>query len=79
MGKHALALQFHAEATRKSVGPWLIGHACEIAATPGISPEALREQTARFAPALEVQGPKCFADFLDAAGLKSHVSPRHKK
>jgi len=79
LGKHALALQFHAEAVGKNIERWLIGHACEIAAAPGVTPESLRNQTARFAPALEIQGPKCFAGFLDAAGLKPQVSARRKK
>ncbi|HEY4636276.1 MAG TPA: glutamine amidotransferase [Alphaproteobacteria bacterium] len=79
LGKHALALQFHAEVAAKNIERWLIGHACEIAAAPGVSAEDLRAQTRRFAPALEAQGPKCFGAWLDGAGLKSHVSPKTKR
>jgi len=47
---------------------WLIGHACEIAVT-GLSVTQLRDDNVRCGPALEVQGARCFADWLDDIGL----------
>jgi GMP synthase (glutamine-hydrolysing) len=41
-GSHALAFQFHPEAQEKGFERWLIGHAAEIAATPGVSVPQLR-------------------------------------
>jgi len=79
LGRRALALQFHAEVSAKIIETWLIGHAHEIGATPGVTVEQLRADTARFAPALAAQGPRCFAAWLDGAGLAPHVSPRTKR
>lgn len=77
-GPRALALQFHAEATRQGLERWLIGHTGELAAA-GVGVTALREETAREAPTLAAQGPKCFAGFLDGASLKSHLRSRTKR
>lgn len=77
-GPKALALQFHAEARGPDIERWLIGHAGEIAAA-GVAVAAIRDETAKRAPALEVQGPRCFAAFLDAASLKSHLPTRTKR
>lgn len=52
----ALGLQFHLEATAAGLERWFIGHACEIAATPGIDVPALRAATKRHAPACEEAG-----------------------
>jgi GMP synthase (glutamine-hydrolysing) len=79
LGKHALALQFHAEVEGRGLERWLIGHTGELAATPGVTVEDMRDQTAKFAPALEIQGPKCFAAWLDAAGLGAHVKSRNTR
>jgi len=75
-GPRALALQFHAEATRLGLEEWFVGHAAEVAGTVGV--KAIRGETAKFAPTLEVQGPKCLAAFLDGAGLKSHLPVKRK-
>lgn len=77
VGRHALALQFHAEATDQ-IEPWLIGHAHEIAAA-GLEPRELREATKRQAPALQKQGPKMLAAWLDAAGLATHIKHAARK
>ena len=50
-GKHALAFQFHPEAQEKGFERWLVGHACEIAATPGVSVPALRAATRDYSAA----------------------------
>ncbi len=43
-GPRALGLQFHIEVEPDALESWLVGHACEIAATKGITPEGLRAQ-----------------------------------
>lgn len=63
-GGHSLALQFHPEATALGLERWFIGHALEIETTPGVSVAQLRSSTARFAPALERQGPRFFEEWL---------------
>lgn len=67
-GESALALQFHAEVTAAGLANWYIGHALEIAATPGIDVTRLRADAATWAPGLAVLGPKCFAEWLDEVG-----------
>jgi GMP synthase (glutamine-hydrolysing) len=68
-GRHALGLQFHAEACGHPLEAWFVGHACEIAGTPGISVPQLRADTRRFSPALEQSGRACFGDWLSSVGL----------
>ncbi|MBI1320966.1 MAG: glutamine amidotransferase [Candidatus Hydrogenedens sp.] len=61
-----LALQFHAEVLAGEIERWLIGHACEIAATPGITVPGLRAATRQWGESLERQGRRCFESWLDA-------------
>jgi GMP synthase (glutamine-hydrolysing) len=68
-GSHALALQFHAEAAGRALESWFVGHTAEIAATPGISVQRLREDTARCTPAIARHGEAMFAEWLAACGL----------
>lgn len=68
-GRHALALQFHIETTARGLERWFIGHAGEIAGTPDLSVPLLRAETARHAAAAEMRGGRCFAAWLDQAGL----------
>ncbi len=63
-GQHALALQFHLEATVRGLERWFIGHASEIAAIKGITISQLRTDTARWGPPLETYGPQCFEQWL---------------
>lgn len=63
-GPAALALQFHAEANPQSFERWLIGHACEIAATPGISAPQLRATTRELGAACAARGRACLAQWL---------------
>jgi GMP synthase (glutamine-hydrolysing) len=65
LGPAALALQFHAEATEAGLESWFVGHACEIAATPGLDVPGLRAATRRHAPALEAAGARLFETWLD--------------
>lgn len=56
IGRHVLGLQFHAEVTEAAVESWLIGHAVEIARTPGITVPGLRTDGRRHAARLAEQG-----------------------
>jgi GMP synthase (glutamine-hydrolysing) len=69
LGRHALACQFHPEIRGLGFERWLIGHAVEIAAAPGISPAALRHDTQRFAPHSARSGEACLSEWL--SGLYS--------
>jgi GMP synthase (glutamine-hydrolysing) len=64
-GPRQLALQFHPEVTARGLAQWFVGHACEIAATPGVSVAQLRADTARWAPVLARRGPGVLASWLD--------------
>ena len=68
VGGHALALQFHVEAAGRALESWFVGHACEIATTPGLRVSQLRADTARHSPALERQSGACLRQWLDAQG-----------
>jgi GMP synthase (glutamine-hydrolysing) len=67
VGSRALAFQFHPEAQEQGFERWLIGHAGEIAATPGVSVPGLRADTAKFAAAAIAAGRRVLAGWL--AGL----------
>ncbi|MBT3361204.1 MAG: glutamine amidotransferase [Rhodospirillales bacterium] len=69
LGKFALALQFHLEATEQALEAWFVGHACEIAATPGISTEILRADTHQWSGHLEPTAKKVFDLWIDGTGL----------
>ena len=68
-GRHALGLQFHAEAYGQPLEAWFVGHACEIASTPSVSVPQLRADTQRFSSMLEPSGRACFSDWLSSVGL----------
>ena len=61
---NSLALQFHLEATAAKLERWFIGHACEIASTPGVSVPALRLDSARYASGLELAARACLDEWL---------------
>ena len=63
-GKAALGLQFHVEATGLGLERWYIGHAGEIATTPGLSVAGLRAETRRCAPTMDDCGPGVLERFL---------------
>jgi GMP synthase (glutamine-hydrolysing) len=65
IGDHALGLQFHLEARGRDLERWFVGHAVEIAATPGV--QALRADTGRYSPALERSGRLALRAWLDQA------------
>lgn len=55
LGKHALAIQFHAEFQGSALEEWLTGHAVELACA-GLDLQTLREGTARHADKLAAAG-----------------------
>ena len=64
VGRQVLAFQFHPEATAVGFERWLIGHACEIAGTPGVSPQALRAQAQSLAARGAACGERCLETWL---------------
>ena len=64
LGHNVLALQFHIEAVASEIELWLIGHAAEIAAAPGVEVAAIRAGTARWGIGLETAGRKVFTSWL---------------
>lgn len=64
LGRHGLAFQFHPEASGQGFERWLIGHACEIAATPGVTVTALRADTMRFASTALEKGRQVLRNWL---------------
>ena len=65
----ALALQFHPEVTAQDLEAWWVGHIAELSAIPGTSVGALREETHRWAPAMEAPAKAMFKDWLTQVGL----------
>ena len=65
-GKHALGLQFHLETTARGLERWFIGHAGEIAGTPGLSVPQLRDETAHYAADAEKYGQQCLTAWLES-------------
>ncbi len=63
--RHGLALQFHLEVAAPGLERWYIGHACEIAATPGLSVPVLRAESEHWAPALAPLAARAVATWLD--------------
>lgn len=67
--RFVLAFQCHPEVAHLDIESWLIGHAGEIAATPGVSVEQLRKDTHYFGPALAEHTRTMFTDWLVGLGL----------
>ncbi|TKC83530.1 glutamine amidotransferase [Trinickia terrae] len=68
-GSHVLGFQCHPEIRAERFEPWLIGHAGEIGAMPGVDAQRLRADTARLGPALEAAARETFDEWFDAAGV----------
>jgi len=66
--RHGLALQFHLEITAAGLERWYIGHAAEIAATPGLSVPVLRAEAEHWAPALAPAAARVLEAWLDGFG-----------
>lgn len=65
-GRHLLAFQCHPELEAASFERWLIGHAGEIAATPGLTVAGLRAATREHGAALESAAQRMLDEWLDA-------------
>jgi GMP synthase (glutamine-hydrolysing) len=65
LGPNILALQFHMEVGGSYFERWLIGHAHEIAATPGVTAPCLRKQAQQFAKHAATQGQRCLQEWLE--------------
>lgn len=65
VGRHALALQFHVEASAKGLERWYVGHALEIATTPGVTLADLRADAGSCAALLAPQALAAFNSWLD--------------
>lgn len=67
IGGHTLGLQFHPEITAEAQESWLVGHAHEIAHTPGVTPAGLREAARQQGEAPQRQGRAFFDRWLASA------------
>ena len=65
-GRHALACQFHPEITASGFERWLVGHAVELAAVPGVSPAVLRQDTERLTRESASRGAACLSEWIAA-------------
>lgn len=75
VGRHALGLQFHPEVTALGLERWFVGHAVEIAATPGASVPALRADARRHAAGLRARATALLSEWLDGALGAGGVNP----
>jgi GMP synthase (glutamine-hydrolysing) len=67
--RFVLAFQCHPEVRHEDIESWLVGHACEIAATSGVSVEQLRGDTQRLGPKLAERAKLAFNDWLASVEL----------
>lgn len=65
LGHHALGLQFHIEASAAGLERWYVGHALEIATTPGVSLARLRQDSLICAPLLAAGAQAALNSWLD--------------
>lgn len=63
IGRHALGLQFHVEVSARGLERWYVGHACELGAAK-VSVAELRQQSEKFAPALEEASRQFWKEWL---------------
>jgi GMP synthase (glutamine-hydrolysing) len=66
-GPRVLGLQFHIEVEPPAFESWLVGHACEIAATKGIAAESLRAQARQHGAQVAAAGRKVIEGWLEGA------------
>lgn len=67
-GARQLALQFHMEVPPEAVPVWCVGHAMEIAATPGVTPGGLRDHAKTVGPHVAAAGREVLGAWLDEMG-----------
>ncbi|HEV2780893.1 MAG TPA: glutamine amidotransferase [Actinophytocola sp.] len=65
LGPHVLGVQFHPEVSSDAQEPWLVGHAHEIAHTPGVTAIGLRAAAREQAGIPRRQGRLFFGRWLD--------------
>ncbi len=63
--RHGLGLQFHLEVTARGLERWYVGHALEIATTPGVRLAGLRADSAACASRLAPQAAAALSAWLD--------------
>ena len=68
-GRNALGLQFHLEVAPNEIERWLIGHACEIASTEGLSQNQIRADTKLWGEQVSQVAPSCLSTWLDGLEL----------
>lgn len=64
--RHGLALQCHIEVAAHGLERWYVGHACELAATPGLSVPVLRAEARHWAPLLAPRAGQCLEAWLES-------------
>lgn len=67
--RFVLAFQCHPEVRHQDIESWLVGHACEIAATSGVSVAQLRSDTRRLGPKLAEASRLVFNGWLTSVEL----------
>src|SRR3984957_4372929 len=67
IGDRTAVLHWHVETTARGLERWYVGHALDIASTPGVSVSALRQQSARHAPLLAASARAMLEAWLEAA------------
>lgn len=67
--RFVLAFQCHPEVRHEDIESWLVGHACEIAVTSGVSVAQLRSDTRRLGPKLAEASRRVFNDWLTSVEL----------
>lgn len=75
--RHGLALQFHVETSAAALERWYVGHALEIATTPGVSVRGLREAAAQNASTLAPAAAALLASWLDPLGPEANPNARN--
>jgi GMP synthase (glutamine-hydrolysing) len=66
LGNYGLAVQFHPEVTAAGLERWYVGHACELSQAR-VDVNALRAQSRRWAPALELAAAPFWREWLERA------------
>lgn len=69
VGDMTLGLQFHLEADPQEIEYWLIGHAHEIGASKGVSPNSIRADTARYGAVVAARAAGCMLNWMETCGL----------
>jgi GMP synthase (glutamine-hydrolysing) len=67
--RFVLAFQCHPELRHEDIESWLVGHACEISASSGVSVERLRSDTRRLGPTLAARAKSAFTGWLASVEL----------